>query len=220
MPTPTWDRLPTPKREAVLAAAEAEFGERGFSGASLNKICQQAGVSKGSLFQYFTDKADMYAHLAELASLRIRAAMEDEVARLSVHTDFFGAFDELIAAWVGYFYDHPRDRALTAATNLEPDAPARAAVRATVNRHYLEVLTPLVDLAHETGQLRPDTDRDALNALLLLLLPHLALAPHVQGLDPVLGLEKGDRRAAIAQARRMLHLVLDPYRQGQVSATS
>ena len=84
MPTPTWNRLPAAKRDAVLAAAEAEFGERGFSGASLNTICRKAEISKGSLFQYFTDKADMYAHLAELASLRIRAAMEAEVARLPV----------------------------------------------------------------------------------------------------------------------------------------
>jgi len=219
MPTPTWNRLPAAKRDAVLAAAEAEFGERGFSGASLNTICRKAEISKGSLFQYFTDKADMYAHLAELASLRIRAAMETEVARLPVRTDFFGALDELIGAWVGYFYDHPRDRALTAATNLEHDAPARAAVRATVNRHYLEVLTPLVDLAHDSGQLRPDTDRDALIALLLLLLPHLALAPHVQGLDPVLGLEEGERKTAIDQGRRMLRLVVAPLRQEQSPST-
>ena len=213
MPTPTWDRLPAEKRDAVLAAAETEFGGRGFSGASLNTICRKAGISKGSLFQYFTDKADMYAHLAELASRRIRTAMEAEVARLPVDTDFFGSLDELTGAWIGYFYDHPRDRALTAATNLEHDAPARAAVRATVNRHYLEVLTPLVDLARDSGQLRPDTDRDALIALLLLILPHIALAPHVQGLDPILGLEEGDREAAISQGRRMLRLVVDPPRQ-------
>ncbi|WP_285730632.1 TetR/AcrR family transcriptional regulator [Nocardiopsis sp. ATB16-24] len=220
MPTPTWDRLPAAKRDAVLAAAEAEFGERGFSGASLNTISREAGISKGSLFQYFVDKADMYAHLAELASLRIRAAMEAEVARLPVDTDFFGSFDALLKAWVGYFHDHPRDRALTAATNLEPDALARAAVRDTVNRHYLEVITPLVELAHDSGQLRADTDRDALIALLLLLLPHLALAPHVNGLDPVLGLQEGDRDHATVQARRMLRLILDPHRPTPRSPTA
>lgn len=214
MPTPTWDRLPTAKRDAVLAAAEAEFGERGFSGASLNTICREAGVSKGSLFQYFSDKADMWVHLAELASRRIRAAMEAEMARLAPWTDFFGAFDELVGAWVGYFYDHPRDLALTAAANLEPDPLARAAVRAAVNRHYLEVVTPLIESAHESGQLRADTDRDALVALLLVLLPHLALAPHVSGLDPVMGLGSTGREATIAQARRMVHLVLGPLPAG------
>jgi len=58
----------------VLDAAEAEFAKRGFSGGSLNTIVREAGISKGSLFQYFDDKADLYAHLAELASVRIREA--------------------------------------------------------------------------------------------------------------------------------------------------
>jgi hypothetical protein len=38
------------------------------------------------------------------------------------------------------------------------------------------------------GALRSDADLDAFLALLLLLLPHLALAPYSPGLDPVLGL--------------------------------
>jgi hypothetical protein len=56
------------------------------------------------------------------------------------------------------------------------------------NRHYLEVLRPMLQHAQATGDLRADADLDAFLALLLLVLPHLALAPHSPGLDPVLGL--------------------------------
>jgi AcrR family transcriptional regulator len=212
MPTATWERLREAKKLAVLEAAEAEFAARGFSGGSLNTICREAGVSKGSLFQYFDDKADMYAHLAERASRRIRAAMEGEIATLDWERDVFAAFDDLIAAWVSYFYDHPRDLAMTAAVNLEPNPLARAAVRAGVNEHYLAVLSPLIDLGIESGQLRSDLDREAVLAALVLLLPHLALAPHVSGLDPVLGLHSGDVKAAIAGAQRLAGLVLQPHR--------
>ncbi|MGW4249753.1 TetR/AcrR family transcriptional regulator, partial [Nocardia sp. NPDC004722] len=147
MPTGTWDRLPDERRAAVLAAAEAEFAERGFSRGSLNTICREAGVSKGSLFQYFADKADMYVHLAELASVRIRVAMEAEIAELPWGEDFFGSMRSLLGSWVRYFYDHPRERAMTAAANLEPDPVARTAVREAVNRHYLAVLRPLIEKA-------------------------------------------------------------------------
>lgn len=211
MPTGTWERLPEKRRAAVLAAAEAEFAARGFSGGSLNTICREAGVSKGSLFQYFTDKADMYVHLAELASVRIRAAMETEIAKLPWDEDFAGALDQLLDAWVRYFYDHPLERAMTAAANLEPDPTARTPVREAVNSHYLAVLRPLVERAVAAGQLRADTDVEIVLSLLLLVLPHLALAPHVEGLDPLLGLVEGDADHAAATARRLTGAMLTPY---------
>ncbi|WP_020658668.1 TetR/AcrR family transcriptional regulator [Amycolatopsis benzoatilytica] len=214
MPTGTWERLPEQRRAAVLAAAEAEFAARGFSGGSLNTICRAAGVSKGSLFQYFADKADMYVHLAELASLRIRAAMEAEIARLDWAADFAGALNELLDAWVRYFYDHPQERAITAAANLEPDPTARTPVRAAVNCHYLAVLRPLVEDAVARGQLRADTDVETVLSLLLLVLPHLALAPHVAGLDPVFGLVAGDSAHAVAVARRLTGAMLAPFLAG------
>ena len=91
MPTPTWERLPAARRDAVVAAAEAEFGAHGFSRGSLNVIAREAGVSKGSLFQYFADKEDLCAYLADVVSLRIRAQLEPHLPKLPWPTDFFGA---------------------------------------------------------------------------------------------------------------------------------
>jgi AcrR family transcriptional regulator len=212
VPTGTWDRLPAKRRDAVLAAAEAEFAERGFSGGSLNTICREAGVSKGSLLQYFADKADMYVYLADLSSARIRSAAEDEIEKLNWDEDFFGSLDSLVAFWVRYFYEHPLERALTAAANLEPDPTARAPVRATVNRHYLAVLRALFERAAAAGHLGDDADIDALLSLMLLLLPHLALAPSVQGLDPVMGMAGADVDHAVSSAQRLLSTLLKPYR--------
>ena len=197
---------------AVIEAAEAEFAARGFSQGSLNTICREAGVSKGSLFQYFDDKADMYVYIAELASLRIRAAMEAEIAALDWQDDFFGSMQTLVEAWVRYFYDNPRDLGMTAAANLEPDPLARTAVRAAVNRHYLAVLRPIVEAAASAGTLREGADVDALLSMLLIVLPHVALAPHVRGLDPVMGMEEGDPDRAVAAAQRLVSVVMHSYR--------
>lgn len=212
MPTGTWDRLPPQRRAAVVAAAEAEFAARGFSGGSLNTICREAGVSKGSLFQYFTDKADMYVYLAELSSERIRSAIEITVRKLDWDTDFFGALDSLLDTWVRYFYDHPLELAMTAAANLEPDPIARTAVREAVNRHYVEVVRPLVETAAAAGLIREGADTEALLSILLLMLPHLAIAPHVRGLDPTLGLADGDADHAVRTAQRLVGTLMHPYR--------
>jgi AcrR family transcriptional regulator len=204
MPTPTWDRLSPARREAVISASEAEFAEHGFSAGSLNVIARNARVSKGSLFQYFHDKVDLYVYLSELASERIRNAMAEQLTKISWAEGFFEGLRDLSLAWVQYFDDHPLDRAFTAAVNLEPERTARAAVRAVVNRHYIEFLGPLLVAAQQRGDLREDADLDACQAWLLLLLPHLALAPHNPGLDPLLGLANPDTQTRKKSVERLL----------------
>lgn len=204
MPTATWERLPEERRRAVLDAAEAEFAARGFSGGSLNTIVREAGISKGSLFQYFDDKADLYAHLAELASVRIRARMEAYMGTLDWDGDFFGALEATFARWIEQFEEHLIDREITAAVNLEPDESTRRAVRVTVNRHYVAVLGPLLERGREAGQLSADADLETFLALLMLAMPHFAIAPHAEGLDPVFGLHGGDARTQAAAVARLV----------------
>lgn len=190
MPTVTWSRLGGERRAAVVTAAESEFAAHGFSGGSLNVIARRAGVAKGSLFQYFADKRDLYAHITDVGSQRVRSYMEGQIRVLDESRPFFEFLTDLLDVWVAYFAEHPRDRALHAAASFEVDTDARVSVRAVVHRHYLEVLRPLVQHARERGDLRANADVEALLSLLLMLLPHLALAPYVRGMDPVLGLDE------------------------------
>lgn len=204
MPRQTWHNLDAERRQRVLDAAMAEFGRHGYSGGSLNVIAREAGVSKGSLFQYFDDKLDLFAHVAEHASLRIYAQMEPNLAKADRTSTFRADLGELIDVWIGYMQANPLERAVTAATTMELDPEVRAAVRAPVHRLYAQGIRPLITDAVTSGQLRADTDVDALLALLIMLLPHLALAPFEQGLDSTLTLydTTGERRSD--QARRLV----------------
>ena len=63
MPRPRFHALARERQEAILDAALEEFSTHGFTGASLNRIITEAGVSKGSMYYYFDSKEDLYAHL-------------------------------------------------------------------------------------------------------------------------------------------------------------
>jgi AcrR family transcriptional regulator len=204
MPTVTWARVDPARRAAVIEAAEAEFGLHGFSNGSLNVIARRAGVAKGSLFQYFADKRDLYAFIADIGSQRVRAYMEDLIRELDPSRPFFAFLTDLLDAWVAYYAEHPRERALHAAATLEVDTDARVSVRSVIHRHYLEVLRPLVRDAQARGELRPDSDTDALLSLLLLIFPHLALAPYMRGLDPILGLDEPSPEQPALAVRRLV----------------
>jgi AcrR family transcriptional regulator len=212
VPTGTWERLPEARRAAVMDAAEAEFAERGFSQVSLNVIAREAGVAKGSLFQYFTDKLDLYAFIADQAGLRIRTAMMARLAELEPETrPLLDVLEDLLRSWIGYFAAHPVERALTAAVNLEGDPAVRIAVRNVANRHYLDVLRPLMETGQQRGHLRGDADIDMFLSLLLLVLPHVALAPHVEGIDPLLGMYGADDEHTALIVKRFMAVVATAF---------
>ena len=59
------------KQEAILRAAGEEFAEKGFEAASINRIILKSGMSKGSVYYYFEDKADLFATVLERSVQRI-----------------------------------------------------------------------------------------------------------------------------------------------------
>jgi TetR/AcrR family transcriptional regulator len=55
------------KQERIINAAMQEFVKAGFEKASTNEIVKEAQISKGSLFNYFRNKKDLYIFLIENA---------------------------------------------------------------------------------------------------------------------------------------------------------
>lgn len=60
-----FNNLKIEKQEQIINAAIKEFVRTGFEKASTNEIVKQAGISKGSLFNYFNSKKDLYFYLIE-----------------------------------------------------------------------------------------------------------------------------------------------------------
>ncbi len=75
MARPRFENLEVERQEQILAAAAEEFELRGFAGASVNRILESAGLSKGVLYYYFEDKADLFATTLEQAFLRFLEAI-------------------------------------------------------------------------------------------------------------------------------------------------
>ena len=69
MTKPKRQRRAQDRPREICAAALDVFAEKGFAAARLDEIAQRAGVSKGTLYLYFKDKADLF-----------RAVVRDTVA--------------------------------------------------------------------------------------------------------------------------------------------
>ena len=56
MPTDTFYRLPQQKRDRLLAAIHGELSRVPVTELSVNRIVHEAGISRGSFYQYFRDR--------------------------------------------------------------------------------------------------------------------------------------------------------------------
>lgn len=99
--------------EAILQAAAEVFEAEGFDGGTIERIVERAGVSVGSLYQYFPDKRALLAALAE----QICEAARQEQDALVAALDGDGLAPEamlgaLIACMVATHETQPRLRCL------------------------------------------------------------------------------------------------------------
>ena len=84
-------------QRAVLDAAAAEFGEKGFHDSSIVSITARAGVALGTFYTYFDSKDALFRALVSDISDQVRASVKDQLTHPAVGTlererDAFVAF--------------------------------------------------------------------------------------------------------------------------------
>ena len=106
MPKQTFLNLPEEKRRVIIDAAIDEFAEYGLENASTNRIVANSGISKGSFYQYFEDKQDVFMYLLTVIE---REKMEYFQGKHppSTNMDTFGYFRWMIKTGMEFNTSHP-----------------------------------------------------------------------------------------------------------------
>lgn len=94
MPKQTFYKLPQEKQERILAAAKREFTQARYSDASINRIIREAGIPRGSFYQYFDDKEDIFLYFLRDYKRDIFAGFFKVIRELS--GDFMKALETFI----------------------------------------------------------------------------------------------------------------------------
>lgn len=62
-----FDKLGDDKKNKIIQAAIKEFADKGYMAASTNNIVKESDISKGALFNYFTNKKSLYLYVTDYA---------------------------------------------------------------------------------------------------------------------------------------------------------
>jgi len=185
MPRVSQDHLEA-RRHQILDGARVCFARYGYEGATVRRLEEATGLSRGAIFHHFRDKESLFLALAEDDAHRIA----DVVAReglVQVMRDLLSTQDG--ADWLGSRLE------LSRRLRTDPEFRARWAERS----EQLTIATRQRLLRQrEAGNLRDDIDVHVLTSYLELVLEglvsHLAMGLPADDLEPVLDLVESSVR--------------------------
>lgn len=103
-------------KERLLESAKAEFAEKGYTKASLRKICAGACVTTGALYFFFKDKDDLFTAIVGrpfdgLKEILLRHFADErdiltssDISKMKEHID--GGHDEIASALIHHLYSN------------------------------------------------------------------------------------------------------------------
>lgn len=112
MPTRTFFDLPEARRALLVREAIAEFSAHSYAEASLSQIALRTRIPKGSFYQYFEDKLDLYRWLVADEAARQK---REFIGKLKPTGDFWADFEALIERGMAFLVEQPRLARLSAA---------------------------------------------------------------------------------------------------------
>ncbi|GAA1228005.1 TetR/AcrR family transcriptional regulator [Prauserella halophila] len=179
MPRVSQDHLEARRRQ-ILDGARLCFGRFGYEGATVRRLEEATGLSRGAIFHHFRDKESLFLALAEDDAAR----MADVVAQqglVQVMRDLLAGDSEHPADWLGTRLEVSRR------LRTDPEFRSRWAEHSqqltTATRKRLE-------WQRRSGNLRDDIEvnvlADYLQLVLEGLVSHLAMGLPADDLEPVL----------------------------------
>lgn len=88
-------------RESILAAAAERFGANGYQRTTMADVAEAAGVSVGTVYQYFRDRSDLVAALVR-RSVRLIAAADVPFRWTGGHTGLERTIENFVASYAAW----------------------------------------------------------------------------------------------------------------------
>lgn len=159
------------KRERILSSAMRIFASKGFYGAKVADIAEDAGVADGTIYLYFRSKDDILISLFEEQMERVNAelarAMDAEVKASDKLRSFVRAYMDLVA--------RNRHAAEVITIELRQSAKFMKEYRNPRFADFLKALAGVIDEGQRQGALRTDIPAPVAARALFGALDELAL---------------------------------------------
>lgn len=157
MPKDTFFNLPEDKRTLICKVAIGEFAEYSFDQASINRIVAKSGIAKGSFYQYFDDKKDLFLYLVQLAAEEKVNFISPLMQNPEKH-DVFTLLREIYLSGMQFAAEHPEYAEISKKILVNKNAPIYREIMADNFPTAYQFFETLLENAMVRGEVRPDID--------------------------------------------------------------
>jgi len=215
MPKPTFKQLPDEKRERILRKASQLFASRGFNQTDMDEIAGQSGVAKGSLYNYFQSKDELFLYVCRDAIEHSREATWGEVRP---DWDIYRVVNHIFRHHVQFESSHPEYHRLH--LNFSSPRMERFADQLALEseQHTSRRLKDLLRKGIRDGVVRPDIDVSMtafmINSLYILFMASLVSRYYQIRMKEYLEIE-GDLTSEVMEKKldriiKFIHQLLRP----------
>ncbi|MFJ9814530.1 TetR/AcrR family transcriptional regulator [Streptomyces sp. NPDC101151] len=180
----------------LLAAAAQVFCTTGYTAASTNAIAREAGVSPGTLYQFFPNKEAIAVELGDRLMHEMRETYGEALAPVDPATSLEEAIEAAVDRFIAFNTEHPVFFALMHGPDIPGGiAEAHDQLHATLIGRIEGLLASLLSEASPA-----DVTRTA----------HVCLGIYKAGLELVLAHEGTEQAAYVQEVKDVLIRYLDP----------
>ena len=149
-------------RDRILQAATQLFGEHGFAGTSVRAVVEAAGVTKPTMYYYFSNKKALFQEVIE-AQLEVLRSMVDE----AIHTE--GTVRERLSGFITRYVQGAIDNPAGVRLMLTVGAPAdQKKTDFNIFEHFGEEISRLSKVFETRDpKLRADVDAEIAVAVVI-----------------------------------------------------
>jgi AcrR family transcriptional regulator len=142
------------RRDAILDAALDEFSAKGFASARLEDVAKRAGIAKGTIYLYFTDKESLFQELIRAKMVPVVGSLE---LALATNLPLRTIVEQAVEIFVREVYGTRRKLVIRLMISEGPRFPALAEFyyREVLSR-LLKALRGMLRSAHERGEIAGD----------------------------------------------------------------
>jgi AcrR family transcriptional regulator len=155
MPKQTFINLPDTKRTLVINTALEEFANNAYDKASVSKIVDNAKIAKGSMYQYFENKEELYSYLVQFVSEQKLAYINNAIK--AQQDNFFALYKEIIRAAAKFDLENPRYSSFLYSVGKDTRNPS---ISKQIMSSSISFISNLLHDAHAKGQIRDDINLD------------------------------------------------------------
>ncbi|MGD1846294.1 MAG: TetR/AcrR family transcriptional regulator [Salibacteraceae bacterium] len=155
MPSTTFENLAEEKRTLILTTALDEFAANNFQNASITNLVRTLGIAKGSIYQYFSNKLDLYLYLIELAE----SVRKEYLSRIKIGPEdhFFKWLREVQLAQVVFEMENPRYGRLLKNAAQEVNTQGIGDIANNLRQNELTFFRKALKKQRKKGKIRKDT---------------------------------------------------------------